>query len=461
MNRLKGYKLDALPIEGLERISNLIDIEGPILSHYKDNFNNQYLFYWVDSNEKHNRWLIWEVNIELLYLYLGGELPLKNLFPVSSNTVLSVDIDSKAAYENITMLYAANTPAEYLPEDDSFFVFELPEIYEAQVKNVEYFNLLKERALYIDLKSRSNRHARTIGIPDVKQAIDQITKSLAAFISYGVKTELSNKYPTNTTWIKKVAANLSNLSRFRVVYLNLNSFHIGIAADAINTTEQGVDESIVAYQHEALKLYQEQILDNDFTDQNDIDILVNKIPDEEARKDIFEPLIKIMNNENIEFHVSDFAKRFERTYDFVPQAERAVLIPPNKKLLKENPQVEHELMVAYFKADKVGDQITMFPKDMSQVYAIKKANAFPIELEGFVMPNGEERKFITPIETEVEFQDDLLILNYEPLGLFITSDSDKKIKELASIEIGKSYHSYIKDGDLTFEVFFNNRPIQS
>jgi hypothetical protein len=460
MRDLVGYKLDTLPFDGLQRISNVIEFEGPLLSHYRDSFNKNYLFYWVEADENHNRWLVWEIDIDSFYLYLAQEISLRNLFPNSSDNIFIVDINAKAVYERVLMTYAATTPEEYFPEIDSFFHFDIPEIYEDEVKNVEYFKRLKEKALYVDLKSRSGRHARTIGIPDVKQAIDQLTKSLAAFISYGVKNDLSAKYPANRNYVKRIAANLSNLSRFRVVYLNLNSFHIGIAADSLATTDQGVDDSIAAYQHQALKLYQEQILDNDFTDQNDIDILVKSIPDEEARKEIFEPLIKIMNNDNIEFHVSDYTKGFERTYEAVPKEEVAVLIPPTKKIFEEKPEIEHELLVAYYIADKVGDQISMFPRDKSQFITIKKAKSFPIEIDDFVTPNGEMKKFLTPIEIEVEFEDDLLILNYEPLGLFITSDSDKKIKLIASAEIGKLYSNYITDADLTFEAFFKSRPLQ-
>ncbi|MDW0272088.1 MAG: hypothetical protein QN834_11870, partial [Nitrososphaeraceae archaeon] len=60
--------------------------------------------------------------------------------------------------------------------------------------------------------------------------------------------------------------------------------HIGIAADMIQTSDKVIDPSIQAFQKDVLSIYQNEVLDNDFSSTQDINILIEKYPDEEVRK---------------------------------------------------------------------------------------------------------------------------------------------------------------------------------
>lgn len=125
MIKIDGYNINNLPFEELKKVSDLIEFDGPLLSHYKDKFSNNLLFYWVDNDEVNNRWIVWKISEDFLYLYLNEKISLVGLFPEGKEFVYVVDIDKSVKYSNIVMIYASGLPHKYKPEVDAFFKFEL------------------------------------------------------------------------------------------------------------------------------------------------------------------------------------------------------------------------------------------------------------------------------------------------------------------------------------------------
>ena len=167
MITVPGHIITSLPIEGLERISNLIEFDGPLLSHYKDKFDNQYLYYWVDQDKVNNRWLVWKVNMDFLYLYINVEIPLLTLFPKSGEMLFCIDIDNGIRYSKIVLTYSNLIPENYLPEPDAYFRFEIPDVYAEQININSYLKGLRERALYFNVEPASARYQITVGIKDI------------------------------------------------------------------------------------------------------------------------------------------------------------------------------------------------------------------------------------------------------------------------------------------------------
>ena len=70
MESIKGIHINQSPFGILRKISDLISFEGPILSHFQDDKQNDFLFYWVDYEQSFNKWLVFEVKKEYIYSYL-------------------------------------------------------------------------------------------------------------------------------------------------------------------------------------------------------------------------------------------------------------------------------------------------------------------------------------------------------------------------------------------------------
>ena len=54
MKKIKGYDIQ-FDFSHFRRIADLIAFEGPLLSHYVSDKGDDYLFYWVESDENANR----------------------------------------------------------------------------------------------------------------------------------------------------------------------------------------------------------------------------------------------------------------------------------------------------------------------------------------------------------------------------------------------------------------------
>ena len=126
---MKVEKYDDLAVdlkEHLKRLGDIINIDGPVLSLFMDKRNaDLYLFDWVDSDGKANRWLIYKIPAEILNDFLLRKISYKNMFDWISEskiyfTDISYDIDNvdKIDYR-IEIL--KDLPENYKATKDNFF----------------------------------------------------------------------------------------------------------------------------------------------------------------------------------------------------------------------------------------------------------------------------------------------------------------------------------------------------
>ncbi len=127
---LTGENIKSLPFKGLNKISDLIYFDGPLLSHFKDTDNRNILFYWVDCDKEYNRWLLFETSEDDLISYLKKE---KTFFSLIQNPVNDVfytlEIGSVFEYRNIQKISKENLPSDYMPERDTPSLIDVPDVY--------------------------------------------------------------------------------------------------------------------------------------------------------------------------------------------------------------------------------------------------------------------------------------------------------------------------------------------
>ena len=155
-------------------MADLVYFDGPFLSHYVSGKGDDYLFYWVDRDETYNRWLVLRVGLANLQKYVGKELTLRELIENPNDGFLySVDVDNNLHYHNVKLVQPSALPKEYLPESDSYYVFEpIPTMDANELMTYELTIPYKER-------SRLEELLLKIGIP--VSALKKVVAKAAVF----------------------------------------------------------------------------------------------------------------------------------------------------------------------------------------------------------------------------------------------------------------------------------------
>jgi hypothetical protein len=124
MKTIEGYRIE-YDFSGFKRMADLIYFDGPLLSHYVSDKGDDYLFYWVDRDEKYNRWLVLRVSLANIQKYIGGKQTLRELLESPNDGYLyCVDMDDNLRCHNVKLVQPLAVPEDYRPEADSFYAFE-------------------------------------------------------------------------------------------------------------------------------------------------------------------------------------------------------------------------------------------------------------------------------------------------------------------------------------------------
>lgn len=125
MKQFQGIE-GRLSINDLTKVSDLIYFDGPLLSHYVHKSGENYLSYWVDCDDKFQRWLVFKVGITSLQQYVDKRLSLFNVIrQLDDGLVYLVDVDVDGKTTTPKILFLNQLPDDYLPEADSYYDFSM------------------------------------------------------------------------------------------------------------------------------------------------------------------------------------------------------------------------------------------------------------------------------------------------------------------------------------------------
>lgn len=123
MEKINGYDLP-FDLGKLKHKIDLIEQDGPLLSLYYNDRGDYYLLYWLDCDDRENRWMILRVDINSLYDYLNKDESLLQLIKNSpDNFVWITDINNQGKQTKTQALPIESVPSQYLPDEDSWFEF--------------------------------------------------------------------------------------------------------------------------------------------------------------------------------------------------------------------------------------------------------------------------------------------------------------------------------------------------
>ncbi len=146
MQHIRGTKIEKLGFTP-HKLGDLIVHEGPLLAHFIDQEvpQNQFLYKWVDADNKANRWLVARITNNDLRRFFQKEINLRELLLIHAFVFL-IDLDDDLDLINSIIVNNKNIPDEYLPTTQSFF----------DEKHYEdYALLLKKQVLQSELTAKA------------------------------------------------------------------------------------------------------------------------------------------------------------------------------------------------------------------------------------------------------------------------------------------------------------------
>lgn len=345
MNEVSGTSIGSLPFKNLKKVRDLIEYEGPILSHFVDEHGRNYLFYWVDVDSKYNRWLVWKISELQLYNYLFGIISLREaLLEPDKDFIYVIDIDSNLNYDNIKLVNVEDLIPIYLPEEESFFHSDKLADYQELIEKFkpnEYLSYLRKNSIYFTLEPRNLNFSTTVSAIDASNFLKKVASSFLGFIEY----DFFNTYKdsiSDVTKINRIIRQFKEILSPRVVDLQYHSFKVALSADTIQSVDQNIYKK---WQSEILDKYKDEVIEVDLNSDTVLRSIADKYP-VEARKSIYTPIIDIINDKNYKINISDHKRRVIKRFKPLSKTQEEIILPKETVLeIEERKKILLNLIV--------------------------------------------------------------------------------------------------------------------
>jgi hypothetical protein len=126
MNPLPGQSIDVFPIAGLLKIRDLEYYDGPLLSQFKHDRGDHYLYYWCDCDQTANRWMVLRVSETSIIRLLNRFTPLDYIIPQScqDDFVYFIDLDELGSLLGSALCLIDQIPVDYQPRPGVYLDYE-------------------------------------------------------------------------------------------------------------------------------------------------------------------------------------------------------------------------------------------------------------------------------------------------------------------------------------------------
>jgi len=385
-----GHKISSSVLSGHKKIADLISYEGPVLSHFRNEGNEDFIYYWIDQNDKLYRWLVFKITFSEIMHYLSSSISLRELILDEKIQYYFVADNNSANsnFENVFLLEKTELDHEYLPDVESYYHFDMPNVYQSlittsELTQIEYLQILKENAIFIKFSDKNAVHKHILSIDDVASYLDKIKKSYNSYVEESFKKNFLSLF-TNLADLNKAIDKLVGSLQLRVVDAKIASFGIGLSADII-MIDNDINKEVRSWTKTITSDYNSEVLELDYYDDDQVNyILKNYSP--ESRKNIFKPILDIYSNPEVEVSLS------ERSLNTVKKIKT-----PSKKIVKRLTDVplltkqepkEKEFVTIAVEVDK-GTDLSKVPRKVfsSQPLFEKRSDSIDLTKPTLVFEN--------------------------------------------------------------------------
>jgi len=448
MNEVAGYKIDKLPYEALEKVQDILYADGPILTHYRNARGKNILFYWVDFNEVANRWLIWETNKKDLFDYLSGGISLFEYLNERCPEYLFIaDMDNNEHVMATVMLDSFAIPEAYYPNENSYFTLGLPIFYDFYLSDGSYISRLRERSYVFNLKPNDVVHATTVAAKEAGQFLINITKSIESYVDITATDRLKNEIGDRGR-LNRTISQLKQRTSPRIADTLFGSFEVSIAMDtvALSTGNAEIDD----WSKDIITAYQNDVLDVDYSSEEDAVAIIDRFPDAESRKKIFDPIFKILENPAYSLTVSAFNSSFKKDYRKNKPAERfkEKVLPKQtiEEILNQQEQ-KAKLVTAIFRVPEGGSISDLRKKELLEnLLFTQEGNQPTYPITSPIIAGDLVVITTSPIECALTVDNhNHIILAHTKLGLYAEGADMKEVVDAISRQFVELYQRHLDD----------------
>ncbi len=112
----------SLPVANLSKVRDLEFFEGPLISEFRNASGEPFIYYWCDSDEHSNRWLVFRSARRDVIRYTHRQISLLDLLRFGlDGFVYVVDLGNDQEWNRIAFAPLAALPSSYFPLPSAMF----------------------------------------------------------------------------------------------------------------------------------------------------------------------------------------------------------------------------------------------------------------------------------------------------------------------------------------------------
>ena len=133
----------------LKKLGDFLFWEGPLMSHFVNDRNEDFIFKWSSKDDLHNRWMVYKSTPALLLDYFEGQINSADLILKNPDGfVYFIDTDNDLNWLKIYLVKIQDIPKEYMPLPDSFYETETYEPYAEKLRTYLDYHFTRQKKLY-------------------------------------------------------------------------------------------------------------------------------------------------------------------------------------------------------------------------------------------------------------------------------------------------------------------------
>ena len=408
------------PYPNFKKVSDLINYDGPILSHFQYN-EKDILYLWVDNSDTHNRWLVFEVSRDSFVNYLYKEINLKTL--ITSNQqdfLLLTDINESLKHEFNNLISKDFLPKVYLPTEKSYFDYPIPNVYAIDTPKNLYSHALLSDSISVKVENKSEKFLSAIKVESVLNVLKNIKQSFTSYISINFKKDFSSEDFKGISFDSLVST-IVNDSELLIPNLKYSSFCASITTDYLMSKE--FSPKIKKWRQETFFKFKQEVIEVDY--DLDLATIISEKYNENDRKAIYNPIIDISKESN-DYKVSITDKSFTKTKKTLTPITKII----REKLIPKIQPVESVKTETLFQIIGMGEKVDEKLKiNKSNILETKELDYAELTQTTNTISFKENELYLKEqLEFKVVYNRSIFIIDYPPLNIYKENSSFDSVK---------------------------------
>jgi len=432
MNTHFKIKLSDFPFLLDKKISDLVFIDEPILSHYITEDKRHLFFYLIDLSEEFNKWLVFEVSEQNLFYYIKGRISLRDLILNPDNDfVYTVNSDDNFLLSDAEMLKPDSIEPQFLPTENSFNAIEINKIpyylqLELEYSNEFYQKNLEDSTYFLKIETINNDRKKLVTLNQLSNFVNLFLKSYTSYSEVEFKKNFTSRYGDQSI-LDKTFNKIKKPTELIMTSAKAASFEIGLAIDKTMLGGEISDRELKRWGKNIFSNYRANVIEIDYENEEILED-INEKYDYDQRQKIYKPFFDLINNNETQ----------------VSFGEKRDILKPIKSVKKDKverilPRIETEEtkgfeIVKYVVKQEIGKKTTRLTDENTLFSEKETEDKVKFDPSDYMNLNEEIKKFLENIEFSIKMEGKMhtLFLTFKKLRIEV-SDLDYKVAKVKLI----------------------------